>query len=96
VVASVALGLFAMHRATRSGGWSRTRAVVALLLGVWLVLPAPVPGYEGHFAPAFLVFAFEALFQQAGSPRPAGIILAAGTALALALVLLLGITRRRR
>lgn len=96
VALAVPLGLFALHRATRGIGWPRTRAVVAVLLAVWLLLPAPVPGYEGHYAPAFLVLTFEGLFQQAGNPRTAGVILAAGTALALALLLLMNALRRSR
>lgn len=96
VAAMVPLGLFALHRATRGHGRPRLKAVAAVLLAVWLLLPAPVPGYDGYYAPAFLVFTFEWLFQLSGHPRPAGIILAAGTALALAVVLLTGILRRGR
>lgn len=95
-VLAVPLGLFAMHRATRGLGGTRLRAMLAVLLAVWLLLPAPVPGYEGHYAPAFVVVTFEWLFQQAGNPRPAGVILAAGTALALAGLLLLNVLRRSR
>lgn len=91
---SLALGLFALYRATRGPGWTRTRLAVALLLAVWLLLPAPVPGFDGHFAPAFVVLTFEALFQQAGQPRTAGMILGAGTALAVAVMLLLAVIRR--
>lgn len=96
VAVAVPLGLFALHRATRGVSWPRTKAVAAVLLAVWLLLPAPVPGFEGRYAPAFVVFTFEWLFQQAGNPRMAGLILAAGTVLTLAGVLLSGIGRRGR
>lgn len=92
---SVMLGLFALHRATRGLAGRRIRLVTAVLLTVWLLVPAPVPGFEGHYAPAFLVFAFEWLFQQAGHPRTAGLILAGSTVLALAGLLLAGVGRRR-
>ena len=92
---SVVLGLFALHRVTRGLGWARAKLVMAVLLAVWLLVPAPVPGFEGRYAPAFLVFAFEWLFQQAGHPRTAGMILAGSTVLALAGLLLAGVGRRR-
>ena len=95
MVLAVPLGLFALHRATRDLGWRRTKLLLAALLIVWLLLPAPVPGFDGRYAPAFVVLAFEWLFQQAGNPRPAGLILAAGTVLVLAMMLLLGVMRRR-
>jgi hypothetical protein len=95
VVVAVPLGLYALHRATRRLQWPRTRRVVAVLLAVWLLLPAPVPGYEGHYAPAFLVFTFEWLLQQPGNPRTAGIILIAGSVLAVAVTLLAGVARNR-
>ncbi|MFW6094680.1 MAG: hypothetical protein ACODAC_11960 [Pseudomonadota bacterium] len=95
VAVSGPLALLALGRATR--GWlPRLRPVVGWLLLVWLLLPAPVPGYPGHYAPAFLVFTFESLFQNPGRPDDAAAILLAGTAAALALALLAGIVRRRR
>lgn len=96
VVLAVPLGLFALQRATRGLAWPRTKALLAMLLAVWTLLPAPVPGYDGYYAPAFLVFTFEWLFQQTGNPRTAGVILAAGTALALAALLLVNAFRRGR
>lgn len=85
---AVAVGLFALHRLTRTLRWRRSKIVVAVLLAVWLLVPAPVPGFDDHLAPAFLVFFFELLFQQTGHPRTAGVILAASGLLALALMLL--------
>lgn len=92
----VAVGLFALYRATRGGPLPGARRVLGWLLAVWALLPAPVPGYSDHYAPAFLVFAFEWLFQRPGEPRTAGLILAAGTALAVALAVLWGTVMGRR
>jgi hypothetical protein len=95
VAVSLMLGLFAFLRATRGPRLRRTRTWLAALLAVWLLLPAAVPGYPGHYAPAFLVFAFEWLFQAPGEPRAAGVILVGGAALLCALGLLVGVWRRR-
>lgn len=55
--------------------WLRT-LVLALML-----TPAPVPGFPGNFAPAYVVALFEALFQIEGAPQPAlKLLLAAGLA----------------
>lgn len=94
--ASVLVGLLALWRATRGLPLGRTRPLLAALIAVWLLLPAPVPGYSGHYAPAFLVFLFEWWFQAPGQPRPAGFILLAGGLLVAAAALLLGMRRRRR
>lgn len=94
IVVTVPVALFAWMRATRGWPWPGFRRAVAALVGVWLLLPAPVPGHGGHYAPAFLVFAFESLFQRPGAPRTSGVILAAGTVLALAVLLLVTIRRR--
>ena len=93
IAAAVPVTLYALLRATRGWPWPGLRHALAWLVGVWLLLPAPVPGHGGHYAPAFLVFAFESLLQRPGSPRASGVILAAGTVLALAVLLL--VFRRR-
>lgn len=95
VVVAVPLALFALHRATRGMPLPRTRRLIGALLAVWAVLPAPVPDYPGHYAPAFLVFAFESLFQRPGDPTTSGVILAAGTVATLGVALLL-VSRRRK
>lgn len=52
----------------------------ALVLALMLA-PAPVPGFPGNFAPAYVVALFEALFQIEGAPQPAlRLLLAAGLA----------------
>ena len=96
VLGCVVVALFALHRATRGWRAPGTRATIGALLAVWALLPAPVPGHAGYYAPALLVFLFEWWFQRPGEPGTSGIILAAGTFLALGLGLLLGARRRRR
>ena len=69
----------------------RSRYLRVLLPAAWLGLtlaPAPVPGFAGNLAPAFVVFAFEALFQASGEPWVAGRLALAGVAVAVALGLL--------
>lgn len=92
---AVPVALFALHRATRGMPLPRTRRLIGALLAVWAVLPAPIPDYPGHYAPAFLVFAFETLFQRPGDPTTSGVILAAGTVATLGVALLL-VSRRRK
>ena len=57
---------------------------LALLAAVMLV-PAPHPGAEGTWAPAFVVALFEGLFQTDGKPTTALRLLLAGCLSALAL-----------
>ncbi|MFU8816440.1 MAG: hypothetical protein ACNA7W_13905 [Pseudomonadales bacterium] len=95
VVVAAPLALYALLRATRGMPLAATRHGLAWLVAVWLLLPAPVPNFPGHYAPAFLVFGFELLFQQAGDPRPAGLILAVGSALTLVVLLLWALVRGR-
>lgn len=73
--------------------------VQALVPGIWLALmlvPAPVPEYSGHFAPAFVVLIFEGLFQSQGEPWMAFRLLLAGVCLAAAIVSLTFLVLRRR
>lgn len=68
-----------LTRPWRSGflkAWLRCLAPVALLL------PAPVPGFDGHCAPAFVVALFEAAFQRQGRPQSALALLLGGVLLA--------------
>ena len=50
---------------------------------VLFLLPAPIPRFEGEFAPAFVVFIFEYLFQIDGQPNFAGGVLLVGGVIAL-------------
>ena len=88
-----------------AGGWFmliRTFAPVyvqVLVPAVWLaalLVPAPVPGYSGNFAPAFVVLLFEGLFQAEGDPGLALRFLLAGVFVAVAGVSLTFVLLRRR
>lgn len=71
----------------------------ALVPAVWLALmlvPAPVPGFPGNYAPAFVVLIFEGLFQAAGEPWIAFRLLVAGVCVAVAAVSLTFVILRRR
>lgn len=81
------LGLFFL---TRSIGHAGLRWVLRLLPLLLMVAPAPVPNYDGHVAPAFIVFAFETLFQTEGESLPALIILIAAIVIGVLAGLLLG------
>jgi hypothetical protein len=96
VVLMAPLAMFALLKATRDLPLPLLRRALAWLLGFLLLLPAPVPGYPDNLAPAFLVFLFELLFQREGKPRAAGIILAAGALLFVAVVLVGWVVRRLR
>ena len=43
--------------------------LMSMLLFVLLTVPAPIPNYEGYFAPAYVVFIFETFFQIKGSSK---------------------------
>lgn len=89
VVVAIAalLGALGLGMAWRGLPLARVRWWLTWLIPVCLLLPAPVPGYEGQWAPAFVVFIFEGLFQQQGAPEVAGRILLAGSFVISALVL---------
>ena len=69
------VGIVVLTRPMRNGflkSWLRWVAAVVLL---W---PAPVPRFDTHYAPAFVVVLFEALLQRNGEPLPAAALLASG------------------
>ena len=43
--------------------------LLSTLLFVFLTVPAPIPNYEGYFAPAYVVLIFETFFQIKGSSK---------------------------
>jgi hypothetical protein len=88
--------VYGFLRGTRGWAFAGLRRALAVLAPVWLLVPAEVPGFPGHYAPAFVVLLFESLFQHDGKPRAAAIILAAATLLAVALMLLWAVVRRSR
>ena len=59
--------------------WPRKlRDIFVTLVFVFFLLPAPVPNYPGIYAPAFVVFIFESLFQSSGQPNESRGILVLG------------------
>ena len=81
------VAVYFLTQAMQPGRLRRTLRVLPLFL---LLMPAPVPGYGGHFAPAFVVFFFEAVFQGEGQPLLAGVLLAVAALLGLLLAMLGG------
>ncbi len=77
---------------TRSLPAGLPRAILRWLPPLLLVVPAAVPGHDGAYAPAFVVLAFEWLFQADG--RPLGALRVLLVTAALGLLALLGIYRR--
>lgn len=89
------IGWLALMRLTRPLGASPVRWLLQGLVLLWLLLPAPVPGHTGQWAPAFIVLIFESVFQRGGEPLPAALILLFGSLVVLLLVMLLALRRRR-
>jgi hypothetical protein len=79
--------LFLITRGVTSAGLRWSLRLLPLLL---MVVPAPVPNYDGQLAPAFVVLIFESLFQADGQPGTAGGILLAAALISVALGILLG------
>ena len=88
------------------GIWILTRPLGSRFLRIWLralslalmLTPAPVPNFEGHYAPAYIVALFEAAFQLQGQPAQSLKLLLATCLLATAVAALwswLGPDRRR-
>ncbi len=79
-----AIGAFCLNLLLRGSGpararWPRKlRYIFVTLVFVFFLLPAPVPSYAGVYAPAFVVFIFESLFQSAGQPNESQGILVLG------------------
>jgi hypothetical protein len=96
VVLAAPLAMYTFLRATRGLALPGVRRALAWLIGVWMGLPARVPGYPENYAPAFLVFLFESLFQNDGKPRAAGLILVAGALVYAAALLVWVVVRRLR
>ena len=71
--------------------WFRT--LLRCLAAVWMFIPAPVPGYEGQYAPAYVVALFESVFQRGGDPKVAFAILAGGSVFVAILLSAWGVLR---
>ncbi len=79
------VGVYFLTQAMQPGRLRRALRILPLLV---LLVPAPVPGFPGHLAPAFIVFFFEAVFQREGQPVLAGLLLATAAVVGLLLALL--------
>ncbi len=95
VIAGAALlGTVCLYVLTRPVPFAWLRALLRILPPVLLLVPAPVPGHAGNIAPAFVVFVFEALFQQEGQPGLALLVLLGSAGAVLGLVLLVHLRGR--
>lgn len=54
------------------------RWAVVITVAAAFTLPAPVPGADGVYAPAFIVLLFETVFQAQGAPESARRVLLSG------------------
>jgi hypothetical protein len=79
-------GTLAIVRLTSDMAPGLTRNLIRFLPATLLLVPAPIPGYGGNFAPAFLVVVFESLFLRDGRPFGAAAILFTGVAIATLLI----------
>mgnify|MGYP003315241908 CR=1 FL=1 len=61
--------------------------LTSTLLFVLLTFPAPIPNYEGYFAPAYVVLIFETFFQIKGSSMMSGQVLVLALFSALILII---------
>ena len=80
-----AVGLFFLTRSIETQ-WSRD--LLRWLPPVLLLVPAPVPDFAGHYAPAFIVLVFEGLFQADGQSLLALVILLVAALIVAALSIL--------
>ncbi|MEZ7818900.1 MAG: hypothetical protein ACI883_001548 [Candidatus Azotimanducaceae bacterium] len=78
------IGAFCLNSLLRGAGpgparWPRKlRYIFVLLVFVFFLLPAPLPNHAGVFAPAFVVYLFESMFQSNGQPNQSQGILLVG------------------
>jgi hypothetical protein len=72
------------------------KSLLRSLSVVLLMLPAPVPGFEGRWSLAFIVALFEGAFQHEGKPGQALKVLAAGALVVVVLVSAWWLVTRRR
>ena len=69
------LGLIGLIFLTRPIQTQWLKDLLCWLPPALLLVPAPVPGFVGHYAPAFIVLVFEGLFQANGQAITALVIL---------------------
>jgi multisubunit Na+/H+ antiporter MnhB subunit len=84
--ASAVIGAYCLNllikgtRRSRAGSPRKLRYIFVALVFFFFLIPAPLPNYPEVFAPAFVVFIFEFLFQSNGSPNESRNILIVGLA----------------
>lgn len=81
-------GIVGLTLLSRRYPWNWTKVLMLAGLAAFFVTPAPVPGYDGHLAPAFVVMGFEALFQSGGAPEASVRILLLSISITLSLTAL--------
>ncbi len=86
VIVAGCLTLVGIYAITRPISRLYVKTLLRSLAMVILLVPAPVPSFEGRYAPAFVVMLFEAAFQTEGTPLQAAQILLAGAIAVVALV----------
>ena len=90
-------GLFGLYVLSRPIRALFPRAIILGLVAVWMFTPAPVPNFEGQYAPAFVVMMFEWLLQTDGEPGVAlRILIAASVAVVGLLSLAFGLKNLQR
>jgi hypothetical protein len=89
VAAAAGLGGVGLVFLTRSIRTRWLKWLLRVLPPVLMLMPAPVPGFPGNYAPAFVVLVFEGLFQSEGSVAAALTILITATVLTVLLTVLL-------
>lgn len=92
VVVAAGLGSVGLVFLTRPIQTPWLRVLLRVLPPVLMLVPAPVPGFAGNYAPAFVVLVFEGLFQSEGSVVAALTILI--TAAVLTVLLSVWFSRR--
>ena len=80
------LTFLAWHRVTARIPWMTLRDLLRVVALAALFTPAPLPGYAGHFAPAWLVVLFDGVLQHSGDPLPAATVLLIVLVVLLALI----------
>ena len=88
IILCTAGGLIGLALLSHRYSWNFTKVLMLAGLVAFFVRPAPVPGYDGHLAPAFVVMIFEALFQTDGAPAASVRILLLSVSVTLCLTAL--------
>ena len=79
VIGAFCLNLLLRGAKPAHARWPRKlRYIFVTLVFVFFLLPAPIPNYPGVFAPAFVVYIFESLFQSGGQQNESQGILVLG------------------